>query len=73
MATQVKRDAFTLPIADLELIQMLRKKCMQHGIEMNKSEIIRAGIQSLQQMDEKDLIETASKLPKIKTGRPPQS
>ena len=70
MTKQVKRDAFTLPIEDLELIQLLRKKCMMHGVDMNKSEIIRTGIHALQAMKEADLIKIASELPKIKTGRP---
>ena len=73
MIAKVKRDAFTLPIADLELIQELIMKCMKQGIRMNKSEIIRAGVHALANMNEQDFIKVATELPKIKTGRPAKS
>jgi len=70
---QVKRDVFTFPISDLELIQELKLRCMKQGIEMNKSEIVRAGLHALEKMNIKELTQLASEVPKLKTGRPARS
>jgi hypothetical protein len=38
---------------------------------VNKSEVLRAGIQFLNTLPEKEIIERIKYLPKVKTGRPP--
>ena len=70
MAIEIKRDSFTLPITDLELIQKIKKRCMLQGIDINKSEIVRAGIHALAKMDENELKKNADDIPKYRAGRP---
>ncbi len=68
----VVRDSFTMPQTDYDLITLLKKRSLQSGIETNKSEILRAGLLSLNQMTEKDFLEKIQTVEKIKTGRPKQ-
>ena len=69
---KVVRDSFTMPQTDYDLITLLKKRSLQSGIETNKSEILRAGLLSLNQMTEKDFLEKIQTVEKIKTGRPKQ-
>jgi hypothetical protein len=69
---KVIRDSFTMPQADYDLIKFLKKRSLQAGFEITKSEIIRAGLHSLNQMDEKEFKARITKVEKIKTGRPKQ-
>ena len=69
--TRVKRDSFTMPMADYELIAALQKKCLKAQVRANKSEVLRAGLMALAAMSEEDLARIVEELPKVKTGRPP--
>jgi hypothetical protein len=69
---KVVRDSFTMPQTDYDLITLLKKRSLQSGFETNKSEILRAGLLSLNQMTEKDFLEKIQTVEKIKTGRPKQ-
>ena len=69
---KVVRDSFTMPQTDYDLITLLKKRSLQSGIETNKSEILRAGLLSLNQMTERDFLEKIQTVEKIKTGRPKQ-
>lgn len=66
------RDSFTLPEADYSKIKVLKTRSMHLGIEMKKSEIIRAGLLALESLDDTQFQSIASKIEKIKTGRPPK-
>ena len=66
----VVRDSFTLPEDDYQLIDLLRQRCLKNGVSATKSEIVRAGMHSLNILDDKALIEVLQRLEKIKTGRP---
>ena len=68
---RVKRDSFTMPLADYELIAALQKKCLNAQTRASKSEILRAGLMALAAMTEEDLARVVEELPKVKTGRPP--
>lgn len=69
---RVIRDSFTLPAGDYDLIAAVRQRCLSAAVNVTKSEVIRAGLQALQQMPEPDLIRLVNSLEKIKTGRPPE-
>jgi hypothetical protein len=64
------RDAFTLQQIDIKMIKDIKQKCLQLGIEVNKSLIVRAGILVLSDMSTEDLHNLIKRLPKVKVGRP---
>lgn len=66
----VVRDSFTLPEDDYQLIDLLRQRCLKNGLSATKSEIVRAGMHSLNILSDEALIEVLQGLEKIKTGRP---
>jgi hypothetical protein len=68
---RVKRDSFTMPVADYELIATLQNRCLKAQTRANKSEILRAGLIALSALSEEDLAALVESLPKVKTGRPP--
>ena len=69
---RVKRDSFTMPVVDHELIAMLQKRCMRSAINATKSEILRAGLAALCAMGDTELTDLVGALPKVKTGRRPR-
>jgi hypothetical protein len=70
---KVVRDTFSFPISDHQLIITLRKQCLRAGVEISRSEIIRAGLYALKEMSEANLLETVGKIEHIKTGKPKQN
>lgn len=69
-AEKVVRDSFTMPQADYDLIDSLKKKSLQSGIQVTKSEILRAGLLALDQMKINEFLRKIETVEKIKTGRP---
>lgn len=67
---KVIRDSFTLPENDYRLITKIKQECMRSGIDTNKSEIVRAGLKVLADMNRRELQEAFATVDKIKTGRP---
>ena len=72
-AVKVIRDSFTMPQTDYGLIGELKKRSLRLGYQVNKSEIIRAGLQALDKMNEDEFIGKLTEIEKIKTGRPKQN
>lgn len=64
------RDSFTLPETDYSLFATLKQRALAGGIEIKKSEILRAGLQYLQSLDDAILISVLSGIERMKTGRP---
>jgi len=64
------RDSFTIPETEYQLIGSLKKRALAEGCEVKKSELLRAGLAVLDQMSTAQLLETLSKLERLKTGRP---
>ncbi|MFC7421538.1 hypothetical protein ACFQNF_16875 [Iodobacter arcticus] len=64
------RDSFTIP--ELEYIQLaaLKQRCLDAGLAVKKSELLRAGLQALVAMPSDALIKQFDSLEKLKTGRP---
>ena len=67
---RVIRDSFTLPTGDYQLIAAVRQRCLKSAININKSEVIRAGLHALMEMPEEALAELVNNLEKVKPGRP---
>lgn len=67
---KVIRDSFTMPQADYNLIAALKKKTLKSGLQVKKSELLRAGLQALSGLTGPQLKRALSGLEKIKTGRP---
>lgn len=67
---KVIRDSFTLPASDYDLIAALKKRCLESAINVNKSELVRAGLHALNAMTESELAQIIESLEKVKTGRP---
>jgi|FLYL01.1.fsa_nt_gi hypothetical protein len=69
-AEKVIRDSFTMPLRDYRKITQLREKCLKAGINMTKSEILRAGLHALEGLSLERLREVVQSVEKVKTGRP---
>ena len=67
---KVIRDAFTMPESDYGLIKTIQDKALKSGIVVNKSELIRAGLQTLNKMNTGLLQQAINRVEKVKTGRP---
>lgn len=67
------RDGFTMPEADYALLKELKQRL--HGVhrEAKKSELLRAGLQALAQLDATALAAALDRLAPVKTGRPRKS
>jgi hypothetical protein len=68
---KVIRDSFTMPLADYELIGALKERCIGLGIAIKKSELLRAGLASLEQLSDVNLAQVVGAVESVKTGRPP--
>jgi len=67
----VVRDSFTMPAADYALIATLKRRCLKLGLAMKKSELLRAGLATLDQLSDDSLRRIAMAVESVKTGRPP--
>jgi hypothetical protein len=64
------RDSFTMPEEDYFKLDALKALCLENGIEIKKSELLRAGLIALSALAVADLLKAVSLVEKIKTGRP---
>ncbi|HEX8012819.1 MAG TPA: hypothetical protein VF814_18085 [Casimicrobiaceae bacterium] len=69
--SKVIRDSFTMPLADYELLGVLKKRCLGLGIAIKKSELLRAGLATLERLPDASLTQVAAAVESVKTGRPP--
>lgn len=67
---KVIRDAFTFPESDHKLIGELKKNGLKLEVQLNKSEIVRAGLHVLSELSKDKLKAVFLDIEKIKTGRP---
>jgi hypothetical protein len=67
---KVVRDSFTMPEHEYQKIFAIKAQCLSAGIQIKKSEILRAGVIALCALNESQLIAALGGLDKIKTGRP---
>ncbi|TAL53206.1 hypothetical protein [Pandoraea sp.] len=67
---KVIRDSFTMPEYDHAKLAQLKKKCLAEGVQVKKSELLRAGLAALEVMPLKRLLIEVQAVTKVKTGRP---
>ncbi|MGF6758899.1 hypothetical protein P3T16_006327 [Paraburkholderia sp. GAS42] len=67
---KVVRDSFTMPTSDYEKIAALKQKCLDAGVAVKKSELLRAGLLMLESAAPKRLLAAVSAVETVKTGRP---
>lgn len=67
------RDSFKFPPDEYSVFDELKLRCLAAGREVKKSELVRAGLQTLKSLSDAKLLEVLGKLRKLKTGRPPKT
>ncbi|WP_128597937.1 hypothetical protein [Paraburkholderia kirstenboschensis] len=67
---KVVRNSFTMPKSDYEKIAALKQKCLDAGVSVKKSELLRAGLLMLEFAAPKRLLAAVSAVEAVKTGRP---
>jgi hypothetical protein len=74
MKEKVVRDSFTMPKSDYERIAVLKQKCLDAGVSVKKSELLRAGLLLLDSAPTTEgLLAAISAVETVKTGRPAKS
>jgi hypothetical protein len=66
---KVIRDGFTMPKVEYDRLKELKTVCLKRGVEVKKSELLRAGLQALLVMSTDDLISCIGGLTVVKVGR----
>ena len=66
---KVVRDGFTMPQADYDQLKALKAMCLSKGVEVKKSELLRAGVMALAAMPADVLVKTMQALAPVKSGR----
>lgn len=64
------RDSFTLPEGDYALFATLKQRALAAGIEVKKSELLRASLTLLANLEDVVFAKTIGLVERIKTGRP---
>lgn len=67
---KVVRDSFTMPKSDYDKIAELKKKTLEAGVSIKKSELLRAGLLALDAMPITKLKAMLAQVESVKTGRP---
>jgi len=64
------RDSFTIPKDEYQVLDALKSRALGLGQHVRKSELLRAGIQALNAMNDRALLKAVGAVPTLKTGRP---
>jgi hypothetical protein len=64
------RDSYTIPKAEYLVLEALKKRAIDLRRPAKKSELLRAGITSLQRMPDDGFLAALERVPTLKTGRP---
>ena len=64
------RDSFTIPKDEYAVIETLKERTARLSTPAKKSELLRAGLKLLSQLDDSTLQKAMQSIPAIKTGRP---
>jgi hypothetical protein len=67
---KVVRDSFTIPKTEFTQIADMKKRAMTLGVEIKKSELIRAGLQIMSGLPDASFKKALAAIPTVKTGRP---
>jgi len=63
-------DSFTMPAPEYQVILTLKKRCLQAGLQVKKSEILRAAVARLSALNDATVITAIRHLEGIKADRP---
>ena len=61
----VVRDCFTFPEVEYDHLVDLKKRLLAEGVDIKKSELLRAGLALLSSMDDEDMKALLAKVPRI--------
>lgn len=64
------RDSFTMPETEYAVLGQVKKTCLKAGIEVKKSELLRAGVALIEGLDIEQLKMVLASLTPLKAGRP---
>ena len=64
------RDSFSMPEIDYSQFSTLKKRCLLAGVHVKKSELLRAGLLSLSNLSDSELVNVVKQIERLKTGRP---
>ena len=67
---KVVRDGFSMPGTDYALISEIQATMLELRVSVTKSEVVRAGLHALKQLNGNELVALFDSLEKVKTGRP---
>jgi len=67
---KVVRDSFTMPQSEYQKIAEIKAACLRSKMHVKKSEVLRAGLKVLAELNASRLKLVLNSLEKIKTGRP---
>jgi hypothetical protein len=67
---KVVRDSFTMPQSEYSKIAEIKAICLKAKMHVKKSEVLRAGLKLLAELNATQLKHALDSLEKIKTGRP---
>jgi hypothetical protein len=67
---KVVRDSFTMPQEEYAKIAEIKAICLKAKMHIKKSEVLRAGLKQLADLNATQLKKALGSLEKIKTGRP---
>jgi len=67
---KVVHDSFSMPEGEYQKIAEIKTICLKAGLHAKKSEVLRAGLKALGEMNEAQLKVAIAGLEKVKTGRP---
>ena len=70
MRVKLVRDSFTMPRDEFELIAKLKARAVDFKRPAKKSELLRAGLQVLAALPDKQLLDALEALRPLKAGRP---
>jgi hypothetical protein len=70
---KVVRDTFTMPREDYEQLAVLKQRCLDAGLAVKKSELVRAGLLLLASEPTNRFLAAVKAVEPVKTGRPPKS
>ena len=70
LKVKVVRDSFTMPQSDYVKLNELKLECLKAGLQVKKSELLRAGLHALCKLKTEQLAKAIEQIEQIKTGRP---
>ena len=64
------RDSFTFPETDYVKFSLLKQRALKSGLDVKKSELLRAGLSVLSALNDAALLQVLNGIDKLKPGRP---